>query len=571
MKLRPLHFSLKRKIILSFLTLALVSGISGALASSTVVFLCLTGLTLVLTIAISFLLYRTITHPITILAQQAEFIAKGDFLELEPPSADEFRRLAEVYSALSRALKQRNEEFHAQTQELLRARNDLEKTNVLLLDHSRRLKRSLRELSVLFEATTKINSSLSLREILDSITDVLMKNFTTDTWSIRLMDPDGFLRIKSQKGLSQEFIDNSARRPTMDSYSGQCFLTNTIILVEDAEKAVKPVSTNIEVQEGIQSFGLVPIAVDNEVLGVLAGASKDTKGFFTEEHSQFMKALAQQLALAIRNARLYERVINFNEELEKEVVKRTEELSIKSQLLTQSEKLAALGVMADRVAHETRNPIVTIGGFARRLKKKLPPQDSLMRDIDIVINEVDRLEKMIFWITEFKRYISVDFEPTNINALLEQVLDSLAERRGNRAINVHKDLSSDILLVRADRKNLLFAFTNLLENRIESVADRGMLDVHTRTTDSGYVEVAVSDTGGGREPDSTTSMNGPYANSVRSESEMGLTIAHKIIKDHDGTLQVSSKQGSGTTFTVKLPILPSPETSLQRRIAALPS
>ena len=93
-------------------------------------------------------------------------------------------------------LKDRDERLKVQTQELLRTKEKLEKTNADLLNQSKELRRSLKELSVLFEASKKVGSSLSLSEIMDAIMDLLMDKFKTDTWSIRLLDEDGYLRIK---------------------------------------------------------------------------------------------------------------------------------------------------------------------------------------------------------------------------------------------------------------------------------------------------------------------------------------------------------------------------------------
>ncbi len=520
-----------------------------------VVFLSLTFLAMILALAISFFLARNITKPVNVLAQKAELIGTGKFVEIAPPSRDEIGSFAETFNKMSRSLKERDHKLQAQTQELLKTKEELEKINTILLEQSKKLKRSVKELTVLFEASKKISSSLSISEILDSILDLLMQKFQTDTWSIRLLDDDGYLRIKSQRGLSPEFLQAADRKPTMDSYSGECFLTNKIIIVEDASKVSKPISTNLEVHEGIKSFGLVPISVEGEVLGVLAGASKEHKGFFTMDYSDFINTLGQQLALAIRNARLFEKVKSFSEEMEKEVAKRTDELRVKSQLLAQSEKLAALGEMADRVAHETRNPIVTIGGFARRIRRNLPDDDPLVRYISIIIKEVERLEKMIFWITEYKKYISAEFEATNINAIIENAVAALSDKIKDHRVTIEKSLLQDPPMVRADKRNMEFVFRNLLENGIESIDNHGVLHVTTREKNEEFLEVIISDTGKGIGDDDLKSIYYPFFTSMISGSGMGLTITHKIIKDHHGSLRVKSTPGEGTTFTVDLPVI----------------
>jgi len=521
------------------------------------IFVSLIVMAMILGFTLSYILARNITRPVKILAREAEKIGRGEFVYITPPSHDEFGRFADTFNQMSQSLKEREKKLTAQTDELLRIKEDLEKTNLVLSNQSKELKRSVKELSVLFEASKKINSSLNLSEIMEAVLDLLMREFKTDTWSIRLLDDDGYLRIKSHRGLSPEFIKTAARKPSMDSFSGECFLTNKVVLVKDAEKVVKPISTNREVNEGIKSFGLMPIAIGDEVLGVLAGASKEKKGFFTEDYSEFMKAVAQQLAIGISNVRQFERIKNFSQELEREVKKRTEELQEKSKRLAESEKLSALGVMADRVAHETRNPIVTIGGFARRVRRALPPDNPLSTYVDIIIKEIERLELMIFWITEFKKYISIDFEPSNINMVIERALEKVKDRLEGTNITVDKDLMSDPPLVRVDRKNIEIVFSNIFENGIEAMGKDGVLYINTKQKNGNRLEVIISDTGKGISEDDMKSIYNPFFSSKLSGAGMGLTIAHKIVKDHQGSIKVKSTLGEGTTFAVELPLFKS--------------
>jgi len=518
------------------------------------IFVSLILMAMILAFTLSFLLARNITQPVKTLAREAEKIGRGEFVHITPPSHDEIGRFAHTFNQMSQSLKEREKKLTSQTDELLRIKEDLEKTNLALSNQSRELKRSVKELSVLFEASKKISSSLSLTEIMEAVLDLLMREFKTDIWSIRLLDDDGYLRIKSHRGLSAEFVKIAARKPSMDSYSGECFLANKIILVKDAEKVGKPISTNLEVKEGIKSFGLMPIAIGDEVFGILACASKEKKGFFTEDYSEFVKTVGQQLAIAIRNMRQFERIKNFSQEMEGEVKKRTEELKEKNERLAESEKLAALGEMADRVAHETRNPIVTIGGFARRIRRALPSDNPLSTYVDIIIKEIERLELMICWITELKKYISTEFGPSNINIVIERALEKVKDKLEGTNITVDKDLFIDPPLVRVDRKNMEIVFSNLFENGIEAMGKDGVLHITTQQKNGNHLEVIISDTGKGISEDDMKSIYNPFFSSKLFGAGMGLTIAHKIVKDHQGSMKVKSKLKEGTTFAIELPL-----------------
>lgn len=438
--------------------------------------------------------------------------------------------------------------------ELRTTKEKLEKANRALIIQRKKLKRSIKELSFLFEASKKVTSTLSLSEVLDSVLDLLMERFKAYNWSIRILDDDGYLRIKSQRGLSPEFVRFAERKPTMDSYSGECFLKNKVIIVKDAERVSKPLSTNLGVNEGIQSFALVPIATEEEVLGVLAGACKKEKGHFSGGYSKFMQTLCHQLALAVRNAKLYEEVKNFSNELEKQLEKRTQQLQEKNRLLAQSEKLAALGEMADRVAHETRNPLVSMGGFARRIQRELPAHDPLRKYIDIVIDGVERLERMVYSITEYKKYISVDFKISSITTAIEGALERIESKLEARHITVKKHLLPDPLLVRIDKSNMEFLFLNFFENAIEAMGKQGTLSVTARMKNEGCLEVVIADTGKGIAEEDLKRIYNPFFTSRLSGAGLGLTIAHKIVKDHSGVINVKSEPGKGTVFSIELPL-----------------
>ena len=119
-----------------------------------------------------------------------------------------------------------------------------------------------------------MSSLLDLQPVLDAIVRLLVEEFKLDACSIRLLDPDGKLRIKSQKGLSKAFIEQTTREPTIDSYSGDCFLTGRIVIIKDADQIDKPISTNRVVCENIKSFAVTPIRLERETIGVLVMSSK---------------------------------------------------------------------------------------------------------------------------------------------------------------------------------------------------------------------------------------------------------------------------------------------------------
>jgi len=258
----------------------------------------------------------------------------------------------------------------------------------------REKRESEQKLTILYEITRLVSSLLHLQYVLDAIVDLLTREFKLDACSIRLLDDDGNMRIKSQKGLSKKFVETATRKPTVDSYSGECFLTGKIVIVNEAKEIDKPISTTILVGENIESFAVTPIKSEGNIIGVLVTASK-RKNYFHERYNDVIYVIANQIGIAIKISQLYDEIYAFSRELEKKVQERTRKLEEKTKQLVDAERLAALGKMANMVADECRNSLTVIGGFSRRLYKKTPDDDPRKKDLGIIVEEVAALESKV--------------------------------------------------------------------------------------------------------------------------------------------------------------------------------
>jgi len=250
------------------------------------------------------------------------------------------------------------------------------------------------QLRLLFEISKIVCSFSHLQDVLNAIVGLLKNEFKLDACSIRMLDDDGNLRIKSQNGLSKKFVETATRRPTVDSYSGECFLTGKITIVNDIKEIDKPISTTLLVGEGVKSFAVTPIKVEGESIGVLVTASKQSN-YFHERFNDVIYIVANQIGIAIKVSKLYEEIYNFSKVLEKKVEYRTKELREKSKRLAKAEKLAAMVKLVNRVADDCRNPLTVVGGFARRLYEKAPDNDPDKKYLKMIVDEVKILENNI--------------------------------------------------------------------------------------------------------------------------------------------------------------------------------
>jgi len=259
---------------------------------------------------------------------------------------------------------------------------------------ARRTREAEQKIRILYEITRYVSSLLDVQLVLDAIVNLLVDEFKLDACSIRLLDGDSNLRIKSQKGLSRAFLEQATREPSIDSYSENCFLTGRTVIVNDAERTDESISTNRVVCEGVKSFAVTPITVEGENVGVLVSSSKK-KNYFHERFNDVIYVIANQIGMAIKISSLYEEIHQLNQDLEQKVRERTSELEAKTQQLLEAERLATLGEMSKRIAHEVRNSLIVIGGFARRLHEKSTQNDATAKYLEIILEEVKVLEEKV--------------------------------------------------------------------------------------------------------------------------------------------------------------------------------
>ena len=264
---------------------------------------------------------------------------------------------------------------------------------------SRQLQEGEQKLRVLFEIAKIVSSLLHLQQVLDAIVALLTREYRLDACSIRLLDEGGNLRIMSHKGLSKAFVETATRKPTIDSYSGEVFLTGKIVTINDAEEIDKPISTTLLVGEDIKSFAVVPIQVEEKTIGVLVTASR-RKNYFYERLYDVIYIIANQIGTAIRVSQLYDEIYKFSQELEERLRERTDKLEEKARELVEAERLAARGKIANRVADECRNSLTIVGGFARRLYENAPDDDPDKGYLEIIVREVKNLEDKVSQITK---------------------------------------------------------------------------------------------------------------------------------------------------------------------------
>jgi signal transduction histidine kinase len=208
--------------------------------------------------------------------------------------------------------------------------------------------------------------------------------------------------------------------------------------------------------------------------------------------------------------------------------------------------------MADELAHEIRNPLTSIGGFARRVHEMLPENDSGRKYLEIVIENVTRLENMITKLVQLKTLGVFHPEPCDINDVIAETVDSLRTEFAEKDVEVKLDVKNKTLIP-LDKDKIKAAFAALIMNAVEAMEKPPrILKIATNIGDE-YIDIAVSDNGKGIPEEHIKYIFDPFFTSKMYGPGLGLKFTQRIIQAHEGTISVKSKQGEGTVFTIRLP------------------
>ncbi len=219
----------------------------------------------------------------------------------------------------------------------------------------------------------------------------------------------------------------------------------------------------------------------------------------------------------------------------------------------ESERLASLGRMVEEIAHKVRNPIVSIGGFARRISRTISQGDHLQY-FKRIEQEIKRLEGIIDQVQNFTTLPKPAHKKENvrrvIEASLESVLANASEKRVDIGFQVEEPSWDPLVFI--DGPLLTMALAHILENAIEAVNAEGSIHVKLFSKDD-FIGIEISDSGCGIPQENLGAIFEPFFSTKPGRVGIGLATTHRIIREQGGTIQVASQQGKGTRFSIFLP------------------
>ena len=388
-----------------------------------------------------------------------------------------------------------------------------------------------------------INSTLNLDEALRAITREACVLMRARMCSLMMLDESReWLELRASHGAGEAYL-KKPRLSVEESFLGVVVRRKKPMQLENVQTSSRYQNVELARREGLISLLSVPLLFAGQAIGTLNVYTGQSYNFSNEE-VRILGALAELSAIAIEKARLYERVVDVEEQLR------------------QNEKLSALGLLAAEVAHEIRNPLTVMKLLYHSLDLKFPEGDPRAKDARIIDSKIEHLNKIVEQILAFARTTEPKFAPVNLNELIDELGLLVRHKLANQNIRLVRELQPDLPLVMGDATQLEQAFLNLILNAAEAMPDGGTLTVSSRAVrqpraseSPTHLAVEFKDTGAGMSEElQRRAFTAVLSTTKAKGAGLGLAIVGRIIETHRGSIRIKSQIGRGTSIRALLPV-----------------
>ncbi|MBI1178815.1 GAF domain-containing protein [bacterium] len=402
-----------------------------------------------------------------------------------------------------------------------------------------------RHKAMLFESLVNvsqtISSTLNLDDALRAITEEGCELMGCKICALQLLDETGeWLTLRACHGAGEAYL-NKPPVPVSESLLGFVVRRCRPVQVENVQASGRYQQVEVARAEGLVSVLAVPLRFGSEGIGTLS-VYKNEAHTFSNEEIRILSALADLSAIAIEKARLYERIVDVEEQLR------------------QSEKLNALGLLAAEVAHEIRNPLTVMKMLFHSLDLQFPKADQRSEDVRIISDKMELLNRIVEQILDFARNAEPKPSPVNVNQIIEDLGLLTRHKLTNQGVTLRRDLALDLPTVMADAIQLEQVFLNLTLNAVEAMPEGGVLQISThhvkgRGRGGSHVVIDFADSGVGMTEEQQARAFTSLLNTTKAKGTgLGLALVGRIVETHHGKLSIKSAPGQGTTISVRLPV-----------------
>ena len=387
---------------------------------------------------------------------------------------------------------------------------------------------------------------IDVRELVPRVLSALEDSRRVTHASMYIVDPDGS---------AYDMVGHVGPRPEgrIDAVAHRGFVERLrragVVSVEGLERELVALRNRqgeereallliVRALELLNASVVLAVLGEEQLLGMLVLRDERLREAYSSEEIELFRGVAASIGVTLQNSQIYER-------------------------MKERDRLAALGQMAAGLAHEIRNPLGSIKGAAQYLRPvEGQTADAGTREfLDIIVEEVDRLNKIVSQFLDYARPYRGDQSPLDVNDVVRKTINLFEKERTGSRVEIGMNLLDGLPPVRADAQQLRQVFLNLTINAFDAMAQGGRLQISTslrRSTRRGataaFLEVRFRDDGVGIPPADLRNLFIPFFTTKEKGTGLGLPISQRIIENHGGTIEVRSQPGSGSTFTVLLPV-----------------
>ncbi len=405
------------------------------------------------------------------------------------------------------------------------------------------------ELAALNAAGRALTASLDVRQVLHTVVHEIQALLDPERSAVLLRDArQQDLVFAAVAGAGSDILIGT-RVPAGIGIAGWVMREGQAALVEDTALDTRFwEEPDVVTGYTTRSVVAVPIEFRGTRLGV-AEAINRRIGSFTAHDQALLTALASSAAIAIENARLYQ--------VEREQLQRLQESQAR---LIHAEKMSALGRLVASLTHEINNPLQAVQSGLYVMQEGLLDQldrSELIDDVQIIQGEVKRIASLMRRLREFSRPVQLDPRPTDLQVLLDNLLELVGKQCQIQHVRVNRQWDSPLPVLTVNADLLTQVFMNLIINALDAMPTGGTLTISTRldrTSDAPQVQIDVADTGAGIDAAVFKRIFEPFFTTKPNGVGLGLAISYEIIQSLGGEISAASQPGAGTTFSVKLPL-----------------
>lgn len=474
---------------------------------------------------------------------------------------------------------------------ITRAKDELEEKNIVITQ-------KMNELKTLDRISRAMTSTMDLDRVLSIILDGVSKHLNFDRAIICLVnEKGGFIEGRQAMGVAREHL-SALRIPLEDEQNpivktvrdGRPYIIARVS--EGGMRLEEPVSSQVrrlgspsgeteaevkvaspsekgntssqkatygQIFAGLEgranTLASVPLVAKERVNGILLVDNLHSGRPIEEEELRSLVTFTNQAGLAIENARLYDTEKRFSDELRHQVELAEKELREAQAQIIHSERLAAIGEMSVIVAHEVRNPMSSIRSCAQRIHKAVEEGDSNKKYTNYIMQEVDRLERIVKDMLSVTRQPKPNLVEENVNRVIEEILLHMDDEIRKSGAVLIKELNQNLLAIPVDPALLEQVVLNMIQNAFFFMQGREKKELKIVTEqDKRFLQIRISDTGPGIPSHNRKRVFEPFFSTKPQGTGLGLAICQRIVVAHKGKIELESEIDKGTTFIVSLPM-----------------